>query len=76
VSVDDLSTSGPAVRFGDRPGYRFVQRDVCDPGLIDEVGGGFDAVFHLASAASPVDYQRRPIQTLRTGSAGTAAALE
>lgn len=78
VSVDDLSTSGPAAptRFSRHPGYRFVRRDVCDPGLIDEVGSAFDVVFHLASAASPVDYQRRPIETLRTGSAGTATVLD
>lgn len=78
VSVDDLSTSGPGAptRFARQPGYRFVRHDVCDPGLIDKVGTAFDAVFHLASAASPVDYQRRPVETLRSGSAGTATALD
>ncbi|WP_406816691.1 NAD-dependent epimerase/dehydratase family protein [Mycobacterium sp. M23085] len=76
VSVDDLSSSGPHDRLAHHPGYRFVQHDVCDPGLIDKVGWSFDVVFHLASAASPVDYQRRPIETLRTGSAGTATALD
>lgn len=78
VSVDDLSTSpadGPT-RLAEHPGCRFVQHDVCDPGLLDEVGSSFDVVFHLASAASPIDYQRRPVETLRTGSAGTATALE
>ncbi|HET9893048.1 MAG TPA: NAD-dependent epimerase/dehydratase family protein [Mycobacterium sp.] len=76
VSVDDLSTSGPDHRLARRPGYRFVQHDVCDPALADEVGSAFDVVFHLASAASPLDYQRRPIETLRAGSAGTATALD
>nr|WP_082956088.1 UDP-glucuronic acid decarboxylase family protein [Mycobacterium sp. E3339] len=76
VSVDDLSTSSATDRFTERPGYRFVRHDVCDPALIDTVGTSFDAVFHLASAASPVDYQRRPVETLRTGSAGTETALE
>jgi dTDP-glucose 4,6-dehydratase len=33
-------------------------------------------VFHLASPASPVDYHRLPIATLRAGSLGTATALE
>ncbi|WP_082984269.1 NAD-dependent epimerase/dehydratase family protein [Mycobacterium sp. 1465703.0] len=78
VCVDDLSSSPPgaSARFTQYPGYRFVQRDVCDPGLVDQVGNSFDVVFHLASAASPIDYQSRPIETLRTGSAGTAMALE
>lgn len=78
VSVDDLSTSPPGTtaRFAQRPGYRFVQHDICDPAVVEEVGTSFDTVFHLASPASPVDYQRRPIETLRAGSAGTATALQ
>jgi dTDP-glucose 4,6-dehydratase len=35
-----------------------------------------DTVFHLASPASPVDYLRLPVQTLRTGALGTANALD
>lgn len=76
VSVDDLSTSTTDHRLAAHPGYRFVQHDVCDPDLVEEIGSSFDVVFHLASAASPVDYQRRPIETLRAGSAGTATALD
>jgi dTDP-glucose 4,6-dehydratase len=78
VSVDDLSTSAPgaADRPSGRPMYRFVRQDICDPRAIDILGTSFDAVFHLASPASPIDYQRLPISTLRTGSAGTATALE
>jgi dTDP-glucose 4,6-dehydratase len=76
VSVDDLSTGTTNHRLARHPGYRFVQHDVCDPGLVDIIGNSFDVVFHLASAASPVDYQRRPIETLRAGSAGTATALD
>lgn len=78
VSVDDLSTSPPgaAARLTRRPGYRFVQHDICDRGVIESIGTSFDTVFHLASPASPIDYQRLPIATLRAGSAGTATALE
>ncbi|WP_197520135.1 MULTISPECIES: NAD-dependent epimerase/dehydratase family protein [unclassified Mycobacterium] len=78
VSVDDLSTSPPNAtdRLAPHPGYRFVPHDVCDPSVVDKVGISFDTVFHLASPASPVDYLRRPIETLRAGSAGTAMALE
>ncbi len=40
-----------------------------------EVDGPVDAVFHLASPASPVDYLRLPLATLKVGSYGTHNAL-
>ena len=39
------------------------------------VAGNVDAVFHLASPASPNDYLKFPIQTLKVGSLGTHNAL-
>jgi dTDP-glucose 4,6-dehydratase len=38
-------------------------------------GVPFDAVIHLASAASPVDYLHRPLETLEAGSVGTSNLL-
>ena len=49
------------------------EADVSD-GL--DVDGGVDIVFHLASPASPPDYLRNPIETLRVGALGTMHALE
>ena len=40
-----------------------------------ELEGGIDFVFHLASPASPIDYARLPLHTLRVGSYGTHNAL-
>jgi dTDP-glucose 4,6-dehydratase len=40
-----------------------------------EVDGPVDFVFHLASPASPIDYLRLPLQTLKVGSYGTHNAL-
>jgi dTDP-glucose 4,6-dehydratase len=40
------------------------------------VAGPVDAVFHLASPASPVDYQRYAVATLDVGTIGTRRALE
>ncbi len=40
-----------------------------------DVAGPVDAVFHLASPASPVDYLRLPLHTLKVGSYGTHNAL-
>ncbi|OBI74872.1 UDP-glucuronic acid decarboxylase family protein [Mycobacterium sp. E740] len=76
VCVDDLSTSAPtaAESLLDRPGYRFVRHDIGEP--LPDPPAGIDTVFHLASPASPVDYFRLPIHTLRTGALGTSHMLE
>jgi dTDP-glucose 4,6-dehydratase len=55
------------------PAFRFVQADVSDELPVEE---SVDAVLHLASPASPVAYQRHPIETLRVGAVGTERALE
>ncbi len=57
--------------FGD-PRFRFVKQDVTE---YLYVGGSLDAVVHLASPASPIDYLQLPIQTLKVGSLGTHKAL-
>ncbi|MEU1523771.1 UDP-glucuronic acid decarboxylase family protein [Nocardia rhamnosiphila] len=75
VALDNFATSTPDNIAGlvDRPGFAIMPHDVTESfsGL-----GWFDVVFHLASAASPPDYLRLPIETLRAGSLGTANALD
>jgi nucleoside-diphosphate-sugar epimerase len=56
-----------------RDGFAFHEGDVADPW---PDLGTFDAVLHLASPASPVDFGRIPVEILRTGSLGTFHALE
>jgi dTDP-glucose 4,6-dehydratase len=75
VCVDNLSTGQPEniEHLREHPRFEFSQHDVTEP-LPDL--GAVDVVFHLASAASPVDYHRLPIETLRAGSAGTEHGLE
>lgn len=78
VCVDDLSTSS-APNVADLRswgGCEFVEHDITEPCADPRLRGPFDAVFHLASPASPPDYLRLPVQTLRVGSQGTAVALE
>ena len=58
--------------FKSHPGFTFVRHDVTKT---IEVEGAVDAVLHFASPASPVDYLRLPIQTLKVGSLGTHNAL-
>ena len=55
-----------------RPGFRFVLYDVTN---FLHVPGEVDYVIHFASPASPSDYLRWPIQTLKVGSLGTHKAL-
>jgi dTDP-glucose 4,6-dehydratase len=77
LCVDDLSTSAPNAEnlLRDHHGYRFVRHDITEP-LTALVSPRIDTVFHLASPASPADYLRLPVHTLRTGALGTAHAIE
>ena len=54
------------------PRFSFTQHDVTR--YID-VSGPVDAVLHFASPASPPDYLKAPIQTMKVGSLGTHNAL-
>ena len=52
--------------------FEFAEKDVCEPADY----GPLDYVFHFASPASPFDYAKHGIATLRVGSYGTFEALE
>lgn len=52
--------------------FEFRQVDIIDPYFIDEP---IDFVYHLASPASPIDYLRLPLHTLKVGSYGTHHTL-
>ena len=73
ICVDNLDTGTleniEHIRSGD---FVFMQHDVTEHIAIDEP---VDEVFHLASPASPIDYLRLPLQTLKVGSQGTHNAL-
>ena len=53
--------------------FELIEHDVTEPFDVD---GDVDGILHFASAASPVDYLKLPIETLRVGSQGTQNALE
>ena len=57
--------------FG-RDGFVFVHHDVTN---FIHVPGRLDVILHFASPASPIDYLKLPIQTLKVGSLGTHKAL-
>jgi dTDP-glucose 4,6-dehydratase len=69
ICVDNLDTGslGNIEHIRDRA-FTFVNHDLTEPlWLEDEI----DVVFHLASPASPIDYARLPLHTLKVGSYGT-----
>ena len=75
VAVDNLSTGriDNVAHLRGHPRFTFLRQDVSE--TLD-VSGTVDAVMHLASAASPVDYHRMPVETLRVGSVGTFRSLD
>ena len=70
VCVDNLDTGSleniQHIRNGSE--FRFINHDLTEPLFIEE---SVDVVFHLASPASPIDYLRLPLHTLKVGSYGT-----
>jgi dTDP-glucose 4,6-dehydratase len=75
LCLDNLITGSEAnvAHLRSNPRFRFVKQDVSSP---MEVAGSVDAVMHFASPASPPDYMKHPIETLKVGSFGTHNALE
>ena len=75
LCVDNLITGARQniVNLEKHPSFRYIQYDVTTPLFIPEP---VDVILHFASPASPIDYQKIPIQTLQVGSLGTFNALE
>jgi dTDP-glucose 4,6-dehydratase len=73
ICVDNLETGTLANIAHIRvPEFAFLQKDIVEPYFVDEP---VDFVYHLASPASPIDYLRLPLQTLKVGSHGTHHTL-
>ena len=74
VCLDNFLTGSPAnvAHLAQEDNFRLIRTDVTD---YVHVVGDVDAVLHFASPASPIDYLRVPIETLKVGSIGTLHAL-
>ena len=74
VCIDNLITGSTAniAHLAGNPKFKFIQYDVTNYLFVD---GSVDYIFHFASPASPIDYLKFPIQTLKVGSLGTHKAL-
>ncbi len=74
ICMDNLITGNPdniAHLFGNE-NFIFIKHDVTEYIYVE---GSLDYILHFASPASPIDYLKLPIQTLKVGSLGTHKAL-
>jgi dTDP-glucose 4,6-dehydratase len=78
VGVDNFSTgsSENLAHLAHEPRFTFKEWDICKPFPPEIDPGPLDYVFNMASPASPPEYLRLAIETLRVGSAGTENTLE
>jgi dTDP-glucose 4,6-dehydratase len=74
VALDNFATStrDTVKRLAGHRRFSFIEGDVCSA---PPVGGGFDAIAHLACPASPDEYLRLPLETLAIGSHGSEFVL-
>ncbi|MEU9556201.1 NAD-dependent epimerase/dehydratase family protein [Streptomyces fumanus] len=76
--LDDLSTgrAEKVAHLAGRPGFRFLERDITEPGAVGSRDGPYDLVLHLAGPGPcPAARPDRPLELLDSASAGTRAAL-
>lgn len=74
IAIDNLITGNVAniEHLAGNKDYKFICHDVTD---FIYIPGSVDYVWHFASPASPIDYLKIPIPTLKVGSLGTHNAL-
>jgi dTDP-glucose 4,6-dehydratase len=74
LGVDNLSTGSfeNLSHLANEPRFQFEERDICNPFKTGKV----DYVFNFASPASPPEYLRLAIETLRAGAVGVENTLE
>jgi dTDP-glucose 4,6-dehydratase len=73
ICVDNLETGSLAnIEHLRSDRFSFLHVDIIEPFFVDEP---VDFVYHFASPASPIDYLRLPLHTLKVGSYGTHHAL-
>ncbi len=69
ICLDNLDTGSlQNIEHIHDPGFLFLNQDLTEPLFLEE---DVDFVYHLASPASPIDYARLPLHTLKVGSYGT-----
>jgi len=74
IAMDNLITGNTRniAHLIGNPSFKFIQHDITNYIYVKEA---LDAIIHFASPASPIDYLKLPIQTLKVGALGTHNAL-
>jgi dTDP-glucose 4,6-dehydratase len=73
ICVDNFETGSLAnIAHIRRPEFQHLHADIIEPFFVKEP---VDVVYHFASPASPIDYLRLPLHTLKVGSYGTHNSL-
>lgn len=74
IVVDNFITGSPdnIQAFLRNPKFEFIEQDIINPLTLK---GALRGIFHMASPASPVDYAKFPIETLRVGAIGSDHVL-
>ncbi len=74
IAMDNLITGNPdnVAHLMGNDNFRFIKHDVTE---FTWVPGELDYILHFASPASPIDYLKLPIQTLKVGAMGTHKIL-
>ena len=74
ICMDNLRTGSleNVTHLGGSPDFEYVHHDVT---MFIECSGALDEIYHLASPASPIDFERIPIPILKVGALGTHNAL-
>jgi len=69
ICIDNLDTGSlQNIQHIDVPEFTFMNQDITEEVHVE---GEVDFVYHLASPASPIDYARLPLHTLKVGAQGT-----
>lgn len=70
IGMDNFITGDKRniAHLDDHPNFRFIEHDVTE---FIKIEGDLHYILHFASPASPIDYLKIPIQTLKVGSLGT-----
>src|ERR671919_764948 len=69
ICIDNLDTGSlENIEHIGQDEFKFINQDITEFVSVEEP---VDFVYHLASPASPIDYQRLPLHTLKVGSHGT-----
>jgi dTDP-glucose 4,6-dehydratase len=76
VAIDNFVTGSRdnVAHLANEPRFTLIEADLA--GGLPPIAGRFDAILHMASPASPTDFQKLPLEILKVGSVGTLALLD